>query len=287
MKNRSLFRKIGITFLTLLLGLSTAAAPSAQEPTEPKEEESQEEKQEKESTKKAKKKKSKKRSRRRDAKREAEKKEKKPPELKDVLGFVEKFYNVGMELTISEEEEIKMLVMLGDGTPKLIISKALLKMTGENFNMLGFAMAHQLGHVYSFNRRILYRDPDWKRQRWSKAAREEEYRADRFAMTLMSFSPDMNSEGAKQFLSACSVNLGDRGNFCHTLPGMFLDQEFKLRTSLDERVEFSLTTGRWISDNFVQTHAEFWSNGIGHSGERKLVRDFQSIIPSMICWPHC
>ncbi len=289
MNLRVSFKKFGLFFLTLLLCLWMTSTPSAQEPTEPKEAEFQGEKQEQEGTKKAKKKKSKKRGRRRGAKQEEEKKEKKPPEPQDVLGFVEKFYNVGMGLTISEEDgkEIKMLVLLGAGTPQLIVSKALVEMAGENFNMLGFAIAHQLGHVYSFNRRILYRDPDWKRQRWSRAAREEEYRADRFAMTLMSFSPDMNTDGAKQFLSACGVKLGDGGNFCHTLPEMFLDREFRLRNSLDERVEFSLTTGRWISDNFVQTHAEYWPRGVDHSEERKLVRDFQSIIPSMICWPHC
>lgn len=128
------------------------------------------------------------------------KKKEKNPEPADVLGFVHKYYNAGLVLTVTEEEEVKMSVSLGDGPARLNVSQGLLDLTQGDASMLGFAMAHQLGHVYSFNRKILYRDPDWRRERWNRAAREEEYRADRFAITLLSFSPDFITTGAKRFL---------------------------------------------------------------------------------------
>jgi hypothetical protein len=214
-------------------------------------------------------------------------KKKKPPDVHDVLGFVHKYYNCGMQLTLEEEEEIQMSVAVGNGAPQLRASQGLIKLTQENPSMLGFALAHQLGHVYSFNRKILRKDPDWRREKWDKAAREEEYRADRFAMTLMSFSPDFVTTGAKRFLLACSQALGEEGNFCHSLPGLFPGQEISVRATFTTRTEFVLESGRWISGNFPQVHAEYWSRGMDRVGRRKLIRDFHSIIPSMICWPHC
>ena len=215
------------------------------------------------------------------------KKMKKSPDVHDVLGFVHKYYNCGMQLTLENEEEIRMSVSVRNGAPQLYASQGLLKLTQENPSMLGFALAHQLGHVYSFNRKILQKDPDWHREKWDKAAREEEYRADRFAMTLMSFSPDFVTTGAKQFLMACSQALGEEGNFCHSLPGLFPGQKISVRAPFTSRTEFVLESGRWISGNFPQVHAGYWSQGIDRVGRRKLIRDFRSIIPSMICWPHC
>ena len=220
-------------------------------------------------------------------KKQDKEKKKKPPDIHDILGFVHKYYNCGMQLSLGEEEEVRMSVSVGNGAPQLRASQGLLKLTQEDPSMLGFAMAHQLGHVYSYNRKILRKDPDWRREKWDKAAREEEYRADRFAMTLMSFSPDFTTVGAKQFLMACSQDLGEKGNFCHSLPGLFPGQEISVRAPFTDRTEFVLESGRWISGNFPQVHAGYWSQGIDRVGRRKLIRDFHSIIPSMICWPHC
>ena len=217
---------------------------------------------------------------------ELQKNEKKP-EPEDVLGFVHKYYNAGLELVVTEEEEVKMSVSLGGGPAQLIVSRGLLDLTQDDPSMLAFAMAHQLGHVYSFNRRVLYRDPDWLRERWNKAAREEEYRADRFAITLLSFSPDFITSGAKRFLLGCGQTLGDRGNFCHSLERLFQGHEQRVFAPFTDRAEFVENSGRWISENFVQTHASFWSNGIDDVGRKRLIRDFQSLIPSMVCWPHC
>ena len=215
------------------------------------------------------------------------KKKEKNLEPEDVLGFVHKYYNAGLVLTVTEEEEVKMSVSLGDGPARLNVSQGLLDLTQGDSSMLGFAMAHQLGHVYSFNRKIVYRDPDWQRERWNRAAREEEYRADRFAITLLSFSPDFITTGAKRFLLGSGRTLGDRGNFCHSLEGMFQGHEQRVFAPFTDRAEFVDESGRWISQNFVQTNASFWSNGINDAGRKRLIRDFQSIIPSMVCWPHC
>ena len=215
------------------------------------------------------------------------KKKEKNPEPEDVLGFVHKYYNAGLVLTVTKEEEVKMSVSLGDGPARLNVSQGLLDLTQGDSSMLGFAMAHQLGHVYSFNRKILYRDPDWQRERWNRAAREEEYRADRFAITLLSFSPDFITAGAKRFLLGSGRTLGDRGNFCHSLEGMFQGHEQRVFAPFTDRAEFVDESGRWIRQNFVQTQASFWSNGINDAGRKRLIRDFQSIIPSMVCWPHC
>lgn len=205
----------------------------------------------------------------------------------EILRFVHKYYNAGLVLMVTEGEEVKISVSLGDGPALLEVSQGLLDLTRENSSMLGFAMAHQLGHVYSFNRKILYRDPDWQRERWNRAAREEEYRADRFAITLLSFSPDFVTTGAKRFLLGSGRTLGNRGNFCHSLKKLFQGRKHKVFSSFTDRAEFVDESGRWISQNFAQTHASFWPGGVNKAGQKRLIRDFQSIIPSIVCWPHC